>query len=514
MVNWSNRPDPMVLERIFREYLAQILSLIATFLDRVLLLGLMVSYLGVTGVADWVIAMAAAGLVSALDFGFTSYYGNRLFILISQGERDQAREVFAQGNLVLVITSLFGGVAIMAYAWLGGMESHSGLTGSEMFAATGFLTASVVIRQMTGQITALYRAHQEFARQTWMIAIADLARVLLLIVLLGRGAGLLDLMIFYLVSAILLNLIWPMIDTRRRFPEYRYRLSRSDVAAFRTAVGSSSQYWAQSVVSNGVSYLPVLLLNSAAAGASVIAVFTLIRTMANYVRTVLTLIVNVFALESGRRIAIADQAGLNQVYRESTNFLATQLGGLAGILAIFAQPLFELWTSASLAFDHGLFWWAMAPLLLFPGLAMGVAILTVINLPTPLMRGRLAQLLITVLAWFGLPIGDDAARMMIALGAGEVLGLAFPAFRASSKLVTNWVLRHSLEMTAKMLASMMICAGLCWLSIQIVPAVTITSLAFHVVVAGSGLLLVLLTLGMSKARRVELASRISGMLAN
>ncbi len=494
----------MILQRIAREYLAQLLGLAVSLFDRIVLVGMMVRIWGVEGFADWTVAMSTAGMVSALDFGLVAYFGNRLFFLVEQGKRDEAKRVFREGNLLLIIASVTGTVAVLAIFLSRGNSAHSSLSLSQMVVALALLAAATAGRQAIGLVYALYRAHQQFSRQTWLLAVGDLLRIVLMVALLLGGFNLLALAISFAVSTLVFSIAVPLLDTRRRFPDFHFAVAIPEADARRSAMSTSLQYWTQSAINTGITFLPVLLLDRSGASAIIIARFAFIRTMANFIRTVLSLFINVFGLEAARRIAIADAGGLSSIYRDSTIFLAVQLGGLAGILAVLASPVFLVWTGNPAIYDGTLFWWALIPLVLFPSLAMATQTLTCANLPTPLMQGRISQFVITLAAYFIAPIPDVALRMMVALAIGEVVGMGWPVMRSAHRLVENSGLRLHSELLARGALSCGLCGGITLLGSEVLDLQGWPALATLLAISASALGGATFLLGVSADRRSAL----------
>lgn len=385
------------------------------------------------------------------DFGLTLYFGNRLFFAVEQGDHARARHVLAAGNLAMIGASLFGIIAVTSLylvfgETVGGIDERSTLLWSmcALAVATG-------LRQSIATQFGLYRAHQQFFRQTMMSSSGDLMRVIFVLIAVAFGGGLLVVSVVYLAATLLFSVILPIWDSVRRFPDFGFNVAVADSAERRTAISTSFQYWVQSIVATLVTFAPLFVLGAMKASAFAIVQFTLMRTIANFVRAILQLFANVFGLEAARRIAINDDQGLTAVYRESSRLLAVQMAGVAGGLAALAQPLFGMWTGNPQLYDVHLFWLAICAPLVLPTLSMALQILVCANMPAPLVQGRIAQMLVTAAIFLALPVDNISVRMMIALAVGEIIGLGVPLTFALIKIVPESGFRLHADLLARSL---------------------------------------------------------------
>lgn len=425
----------MTAKRIAREYLAQIFAFAVSMLDRVLLVGILIRLWGVEIFAAWTVALSVAGMIALFDFGLNLYFSNRLFFAVEQGDKERARHILGAGNLALACASLFGAVAVVLL-YLAFGEQAEGINQQEnLLWALIILAVATAARQAMSVQYAVYRAHQQFFRQTMIFSLGDLLRIIAVIVAAGLGGDIVVVSFTYLGAMLLFSVLLPIWDSARFYPDFRFSLAVPDSEERQRAFGTSLQYWVQSAVSTAITFAPTFLLGASGASALVIAQFALMRTLANLVRSVLQLFTNVFGLEAARRIAVNDISGLNSVYRESTQFLAVQMAGSAGMLAALAEPLFGYWTGNPALYDNNLFWLAVGAPLLLPTLSMAMQVLICANQPRALVSGRLAQLALSVLVYFILPFENVALRMMAALAIGEVLGLGAPLISAIVRLV-------------------------------------------------------------------------------
>lgn len=443
----------MVAARLAREYLAQLAAFGTAIADRVLLTGLMLRVWGVDGFALWTVALSVAGMVAIADFGLGNYFSNRLAFAVEQGKRDRARHLLAAGNLLLGLASIAGGVAVVLL-WLAFHPEAfgEGKAGTTLIIVAA-LTLATAIRQTQAVQYAVYRAHREFARQTWVVVLGDAGRFAVLAVALWFGAGMVLSAALYFAAIVLFAVALPLADLARRHPEFRWSAEAPAAGERREAFVASGQYWVQTGIATLVIFAPVFALSALGAGAFAIAQFALMRTLANLARAVLQLFTNVFGIEVARRVAIADAAGAAGTYAEATRFLAVQTAAAAGALSAVAAPLFTLWTGNGRLYDPVLFWLAIGAPVILPSLSMAVQVLVCANWPKPLAAGRLTQLALTLALYAVLPLDNLALRMMAALAVGEVIGLGLPLAIAVARRIDGTGLRLHLDLALRSIAA-------------------------------------------------------------
>ena len=167
----------MTARRIAREYLAQIFAFAITMFDRLVLVGVLIRLWGVDIFAAWTVALSVAGMVAIFDFGLNLYFGNRLFFAVEQGEKDRARHILGAGNFALACASLFGAVAVIGLYLLFRNTDEGVNQETTLLWAVIILAVATAARQAMAAQYAVYRAHQQFFRQTIIFSLGDLLRI-------------------------------------------------------------------------------------------------------------------------------------------------------------------------------------------------------------------------------------------------------------------------------------------------------------------------------------------------
>jgi hypothetical protein len=500
----------MVARRLATEYVAQVFGFAVALADRILLTGLMVRVWGASDFGAWSVAMAGGSLVLLFDFGLGSYFANRLLIAVQRGDKAKARHMLFAGNLLLAL-ALLAGVVLIILGWqilhrpIGGIDS-----GTTLLWIVAAIATATAAKQATLIQVALYRAHEEFARNTFFFGWTDLARISAMFIALMAGAGPLEAAMVYLVAMVVLSVVPSLIDLVLRYPDYPVRIARLAPDEAREAFVTSGQYWVQSGVSTLITYVPTLLLGVSGAAGMAIAQFALMRTLANFSRQVLTLFANVFGLEVSRRLAVGDRDGSAQVYREATLFIAVQTASATGALAALGSGLFLMWTGDAALFDNWLLWLALLPPVLVPSMAMALQVMATANWPKPLVAGRFAQLVLTIGLFWLLPIDSMALRMMAALAIGEVIGLGIIVTVAVARKIEGAGMMLQLDATVRSVLALGLSYGA---SLAGVRVGGYSGLALGLVLAAVAMAVSTVVFGVSAARRSQMIDAIRNRFA-
>lgn len=494
-----------VLFRVGREYVAQVVAFAATLADRILLSGLLLRMWGVDGFAAWSVALAAAGLIGMFDFGIALSFSNRLAMAVARRERPLSQHVHRAGNALACAGALVGLVCIGGwFALFPGATGNIPFTGS-LWLTMFCLSLVAATRMMTSIQIAVYRAHQQYTRQTMLTAAIDTTRVVVSAAIAMLGGGLVEVAGAQFATALLGTLLWTA-SSGRRFPDYGFSLRTRglDRAERNSLLITSVGNWSQSLPNTLLTLLPLLLITASGSPVAAVAQFTLMRTIGNFVRSGLQLFGVVLGIESARRLAIDDMAGLRNAFREASIFISSQTGAAAGLLAALAEPLFSVWTGNPHLYSPVMLWLAIGPPLLMPSQGVAANFLAAANRPWPIVAGRAAQLALTICLYFALPVEDIALRLMAALAIGELLGLGIPVSKAVHRITGTNGIDFLLTLASRGGG----CAVAVYLITRIVvdslPATGLMYLIFELATGGVAASAVILAFGVSSQRRTAL----------
>jgi len=435
--------------RIGQEYLAQGVSFAVTMMDRVLIAAVLLRMWGVEQYASWTLALSAMGMVAIFDLGLNAYFSNRLAMLVAKGRHLRALRAYRAGTWLMAGAFVAGGIVVFIGFGLY-LRYFSGIAASSrLWEATGLLLVGAVVRLALSMQYYLYRAHNQFARQTLLSALGDFSRVVFVVGAALSGFGLVATAAAYLLASVLSTVPVLMMELPRRFPRFSLALEMPNRPERRHLRSVAFAYWLQSACTTLLLFLPVFIIYGWVADVTVVAQFVLVRTLSNFVRTGQQLLALVLGQEAARRLAIGDKGGLWMVFRDGGNLLAVQSGCAVGMILALGGPLFALWTGRPGLYVGPLLAVAMLPVAAAPTLLLTFTVFLSANRPLPILIGRLIQVAAAVVGFFLLPIVDPALRMMTALSLAEIFGFGIPVALGLKRLVPQATLTSYLRSTAR-----------------------------------------------------------------
>lgn len=492
-----------VTRRIGREYAAQLVGIAVIIVDRFLVTAILLRAWGVETFALWSVAIAAAGMIAFFDFGLNLYFSNRLTFSVEQGKMRRALHAYRAGNLLVLAAAALGAIVICAAFWGFGDHFVGGHFDTILFGTVVALVLGAASKYALSVQYYLYRAHRQFERQTYLNALTDLCRIVAAGLAALCGGGLLVAALAYLAGALLSSLPVILFDARPRFPSFKFGFEVPNRAERKVIPPIAFGFWAQSVPSTILTFVPVFVLAAIGAGVTGIAQFVLIRTLANMARMAPQLMATVLGQEVGRLFGRREYDGMFVVYREGCKLLAAQSAGMVGVILALASPIFDAWTKHPQLYNEPMLWLALAPLALGPTLVLANAVFGHTNRPWDMAKARAVQLVLTILVFIPLPIEEPALRLMAALAIGEVLGFGIPSFLGIKRLLPAANLRFMLDLTMRVLLSGALCYAAAALAYRLLGH-SLLSLAAACLAGGGAILVASLLIGIERNRRAVL----------
>lgn len=494
------------MRRVSREYILQIFAFAVVMADRLLIPAALLRHLGVDGFAGWSVALAWAAFIPTLDFGVTRYFTNQLLISRASGEIEQSRLIFRQGvilvaGLTTIATLLFFLFMLVVPPQSGNQASDAGL-----MAVIVPMMCAMFIQQMLSIRRSLYRAHQNYARETVIGTIYETVRIGVLMLAIWFDASLVEMAWLWLASLVIFQLLPFLIDSRRLFPDYREGRAAFDRATLSAVARVAPGFWLQTLSMTLFASLPLMSLGYIAAAPLAIAQFGLMRTIANLVRQTLQLFTNVLGLELSRRLSMRDDEGFATIFLESNRFLGVQAGMAAGMLLILGPELLYLWSGQRNIFDLNMMVMAIAAPILLPCAILSVDALAYANRAWVLVGWRASQLAVTAIVFVAVPVTDAGLRMMIALAVGELLGFCVPIMVSIRRLEPKLLLRRQLAVSGYSMAALLMTAAI-MSPVRIWPADSfVLQLALGAGLASVAAIVTVASLGLTAERRRTLLS--------
>ncbi|WP_066584642.1 hypothetical protein [Sphingomonas pruni] len=424
-----------------------------SFIDRLFLTGLALRVLGVAGFEYWSVAMSLSALLSVLDFGCLMNFSN---MVVHARERDNLAlsvRLYQRANTIFLIIGSVAALGGMIIAISPSLQNFVGLNArqfdTEAPLVLGLLVIATGVKLVFANAMSVYRANLRFARGSTINAFVDLLRILGTILGLLIGRNLVGAAAGHTFGTCL-GLFLMMADITRTMPHYRYRfrspLSEDMRGALRTSLAFAAPYIPITILNQG----PILLLNShTAAGSSVLAIFVLLRTLSNVIRTIIIKVTNVLGMEAAR-LAIRGEEGVAERLLDLIGWqIAATAACIAGALLAGGEIFVRLWTGKSGLFDPLILAIMLAPLVLAPTYLIAASFLQYRNTPRIWTTGMFAQLPAAALIYVLLTGQSELLRISAAAFLGELVGLALPmALAIGGQLRVMTILRETLRTLA------------------------------------------------------------------
>lgn len=492
------------LRRLIVEQASQVLSVIATLADRVLLTAVLLRMWGATGFEAWSTCIAIVGLVSMFELGFNLYFNNRLMEEHEQGRLEDARHTLFIANTIFLSAA---GLCIVASVILQRYVALPDVQGASL--AVLAMCLAIALRIAVTAYYSLYRANRQYARLVLLQGTGECIRIIVAAAVCLAGGGLLEVALAATLFALVPQVIVPIVDGLTRFAPRRIGFAIPSREELTRIVGTSSAFFAQSVPNILLISLPVLYMSSLSLGTGALATFVLIRTLSGFPRALLLQFGVSLGQEATRRLAAGDPAGGLDVTQHSLRLYSAASGAIAGLLLAAGYDIVVLWTGNSRYFDALYLGIAVLPMIVAASSTMSLCVLMSTNVPKYAAIGRWVQLSLTGLLALVLPIDDTVLRCLLALSLGEILGFVPFAYLGLARLMPGLGARiHLYEMLITLCAMAAVFIAIRASRMELEPVENVARLAL--VAAGALICLVVIpVLGLRKQVRQALLEKLA-----
>ncbi len=475
------------LPRLMGEQLGQLIVTAVSFLDRLVLAGLIYRYWGAEKFEIWNGLLAFASFGALFEFGFNLYYNNRITFETEQGRHEAAHATLFEANCIFAITSVGGSILLALIAIFSGVAGADRSSG--VVVATIFLSSAACFRLLTTGMNAQYRANRAFSRLSYISAAGEFLRIVATALAVLAGADILLTAGLYFIAQMILPVLTIMWDTKRRFAPQRIGFRLPKGKSLREAMAMSSAYFGQLLPVLLWTSAPILIMQGMTLPTGIVASFVMVRTLANLARTPLQSFGIVIGQECGRRIAVGDKKGALAALQGGARLFAVLSGLACGVILVGGPAIVSLWTGDRSLFTVELALAAMLPMLVGAVSILAHNILVASNAPYLALVARWLQLAVTLLAYFIAPQLDTGLRMMFALAAGEIFGYLPVAYYALIRLIPGSGVRFHLIALILSLLSAAAAAALCHILLQFANQLVGAQLVAALALAGLGCLI-------------------------
>lgn len=287
MKNSDNNPKYLTSGVAKRTFLGSGLTILAqgiTVLQHVVLVPLFLSAWGKLSYGEWLTIYAFVGYLPLLDMGVLNYVGNRLAQSYSKGDLEEYNKIFQSSlRLYLTIVILSSPVFII-FTFLFPFTSllNFAVTNETVVKITCFILGEYALFGIPSNILiGLYRSLGEYPRQAILLAIRQILLISFLVgALLLRGGFMLVAAVNFIPLVCLVAFI--LFDINRRHPEISFGFSCASWSYAFKFIGPSLLFLAITFANILRNHGSFLVVNSIL-GAAAVAIFSIHRTLANFI---------------------------------------------------------------------------------------------------------------------------------------------------------------------------------------------------------------------------------------
>jgi len=405
-------------------FAAQSLSLILSFGERLVVVGMLVRAWGAETYAGWAVLLSAAGALGFAELGMNVYFGNLWQAARARGEDAALQRALGLSlSIYLVLGAALAFCCAVALALGAGPSLVRGrLAPDAATVALALLMAASVLRVMRGGFSQLYRGRGEFARGVLIDLAAPAGTFAAGLAVAAFGMSPVVLAACCLLSEAGLGWLLMLVDIRRRYPDLRLAPARPTRAEL-GALGARLP-WLAILQGAPIAILqaPVLALGAGAADALV--GFVLARTLVNFARQLVTMMSIAVGVETARRYYGGDARAVNDDLLAFGRLAVAGACICAGAILLLGDPFIALWTGRADLFDPSVALWLAAGAVVASAATPVSTLLTLANEQRPAALALAGQTLAGLGAMALLIPAFGAMGAAAALFFGEIVGAA------------------------------------------------------------------------------------------
>ncbi|MCW2249605.1 O-antigen/teichoic acid export membrane protein [Azospirillum fermentarium] len=389
---------------------------------------------------DWLVLMAAGGLLMVADFGMQGHLGNGLRAAWARGEQAAGQRILQAGlgtyalSLSVLLAVLAGSLMLLDVPSLLGVEQleHPQAT----LVLLGLSTLLLLPRELT---LSVYAARGQFSRQVGDFLVLTSAQQGTVIGVTLAGGSPIQAAAAYGTVSLLVGWGVSLWSLRRRHPDVAFMPCRPAAAELWELAVKSPFYGLQQSGGVLLVQLPVILLGRLSSPGAVV-VFSTMRTLTGVIRQFANQFATVAGLEMAHLYARGDVAGTARLHRILCPVAGAVIGTISGVTLAVGPWFLGLWTHGNVAFDRPLAATFVAAAVLMTPAYCAMGLLRLIGRPQPLALAMLLQAAAMILLALILIPDRDALGAAIAVGMAEIMVATPIMLRAASRALSSPIL--------------------------------------------------------------------------
>jgi O-antigen/teichoic acid export membrane protein len=410
--------------RLMRSLSAQMASQGVRIVQQILLVPFFLRAWGIDLYNDWLLMVAAAGILSILDGGMQPYFSGLLQERMVRNETAAYRRAVRVANFnyvaVIVIALLAIAIASLWVEWLPLLGVDHMESGTAHW-TLALLAANLLASMPFGVANSIYRAHGEYDRGV-MMGTGNLGgQIVIPLILLTLGqpstviaAG--------LVGGTIISWVIIAIDQRARYGPLPWGLSIPTAAEQRVTI-AKCLYFASQPISTWLTFQgPLLILGHLSLPVETVA-FSTARTLIGVSRQMTLQMSYPFGFELSVLLIRDELAALRRLLTDAVSIVAIVGGLLAGVTIVAGEPVTALWLRGRVDIPLELIVIMALPIAISASSQIYQVLLSFSNQPKLIAHGVGIFALVGFGSAIALAPSFGAEGVAAGLAVGEVIGM-------------------------------------------------------------------------------------------
>lgn len=343
--------------RLIKTFGVSVFGQVITAVIQIISVPIFLKYWGVNLYGEWLILSSISTYLTMSDIGFANVAANEMTILVSQGERDKALDVFQSTWLFISGTSFIITCIVCSGVWFCPIEHLLNLklqSHSDAALILSLLTLNVWVNLQSGLVSAGFRSEGQFARAYLLYNFQRIASFLAISITVILGGTPLE-CAFAMVVASIFFVSARSIDLKRCYPwiryGYKYSKMKTIIRLVKPAVAFMSFPMGDALNQQGLITLIGVIL-----GSNSVVIFSTLRTLTRLAWQM----INIINISIGPEISMAygtqNYSLLRKLHRRSCQASFFFAFGMVLFLIFFGQWILFRWTTGSIVFNPIVFY--------------------------------------------------------------------------------------------------------------------------------------------------------------
>lgn len=342
--------------RIFKGVGSNIFGVLSTVIIQVIGVPVYLKYWGFELYGEWLILSTIPTYLMLSDIGFGNVAANEMTILVAQGSRDRALNIFQSTLFLVTIISTFTSISLSILFWLLPIEKYLNinlLSHIDSASILTLLTLSVISALQTNLATAAFRCEGEYALGSLYYSIIRLFAFFTVIVCIINGLKPYHCAWGFLISNCLGTSIMIFhLCIKHHWIKYGFEHSSLSAIKNMTKPALAFMYFP---IGDALNLQGIVLIIGIILGAKSVVVFSTLRTLSRMGLLVVQTISRAVWPEMSVAFSNEDIPLARKLHRytcKTTIWLSTMI---TGVLWISGRIIIKLWTHNKVEFNVTLF---------------------------------------------------------------------------------------------------------------------------------------------------------------